>query len=70
MADLTPYDTGARAQPTIWRPRPDDEDSYGRVDFDDDGGDTVAVIYLARDKETGEYVIHIEMADDLKVVQS
>ena len=36
-----------------------DADSYGRVDFDDDEGRTVATIYLERTAD-GDYAIHIE----------
>lgn len=54
---VTCYDTGERAEPHAWPLT--DADSYGRVDFDDDEGRTVATIYLERTAD-GDYAIHIE----------
>ncbi len=43
---LTPYDTGAVLEPKTWVSSTsgltrDNEDSFGRVDFEDDGGITI-----------------------------
>ena len=52
--DLTPYDTGERAQPLVWvsadsrRPAEDERDRYGKVDFEDDGGETLATVHVER----------------------
>lgn len=72
MDKLTPYDTGERAEPVPWvqramdswstgtdlrAPQPDD---FGKVDFDDDGGITVATVWLERNERSGQYVVHIQ----------
>lgn len=79
MSDtLTPYDTGKRAEPHTINVQPLggmepierelEEDRYGRVDFDDDSGDTIAQVYVERD-EHGRNVVHIvQFADDLAVM--
>ena len=76
---LTPYDTGKRAEPKPWPKLENtpgwtpigsklEEDRYGKVDFDDDGGSTIATIYIERD-EHGRNVVHItQFADDLAVM--
>lgn len=82
---LTPYDTGKRAEPSVWGraelPRPSTEltpeayaelltkaeDTYGRVDFDDDEGATVATIYVEKN-DRGHYVIHVEAREDVGLV--
>lgn len=74
MSNLTPYDTGERAEPFRWvsdtsmvRDRATgvkDSDRYGRVDFDDDEGHTIATVYVARSGIDGSYVMHIEPDDD------
>lgn len=64
--DLTPYDTGDRAEPTVWGLDGGDRDRYGRVDFDDDEGSTVATIYLERNSD-GDYVVHIDTARRIQI---
>lgn len=44
VSDLTPYDTGARAEPHRWQPRKDDH--YGKVDFDAPDGTTIATVWI------------------------
>lgn len=67
---LTPYDTGKRAEPHIWSitdPGAEpgsviwgiDQDRYGRVDFDDDGGETLVTVWVEKN-ELGEHVVHIQ----------
>lgn len=66
MSNLTPYDTGDRATPILWvsgssdftAMAPDEDDAYGRVDFEDDEGATVATIHLSR-RDDGGYTVHI-----------
>lgn len=73
MSERTPYDTGVRAQPHPWvkylskigewvagseNLRPAQDDDFGRVDFDDDSGATLATVYVDRD-ETGTYTAHV-----------
>jgi hypothetical protein len=58
MAELTPYDTGERLEPAVWRPRPEDPDSYGRVDFENDEGATEFTVWF--EKQQGEYVMHVQ----------
>ncbi len=46
---LTPYDTGARTEPSIWEDehRESDED-FGKVDFNTDSDFTVATLWIER----------------------
>lgn len=76
---LTPYDTGAVAEPVLWQDdhdavraalRSGNEGDIGKVDFDDDEGATVATIRMTRDKH-GIHTIHIEShRDGLKVIRT
>ena len=72
MSTLTPYDTGTRAEPRPWvnddqtagsdgsrRAEPDD---YGRVDFDDDSGSTVATVYV--ENRQGRYVVVVDAHEE------
>lgn len=62
---LTPYDTGKRLQPMPWRVQPlnlpDEQEAgrYGRVDFDDDEGSTVATVYAERNADRTGYTLHV-----------
>lgn len=74
MSDkLNPYDTGKRAEPKPWfrgEWTPEDyaamspiertieEDRFGKVDFEDDEGRTVATVWIEKGAD-GEYVVHI-----------
>ena len=58
MKQLTPYDTGERAEPHVWPVDPTDHDGYGLVDFDNDEGTTVATVVVRRD-ESGGYVLEV-----------
>jgi hypothetical protein len=44
----TPYDTGARYEAKVWQPERWDEDTYGKVDFEDDAGQTALTVYAGR----------------------
>ncbi len=69
---LTPYDTGLRAEPKVW-PTPTrislarsapiarelDEDRFGRVDFDDENGESLFTVWVERN-EQGARVVHIQ----------
>lgn len=67
MTDLTPYDTGVRAEPHVWPVNPGQPDTYGRVDFEDDASQAVATIYVERSEEGG-YIVHVLPADEIGVV--
>lgn len=73
MTQLTPYDTGQRAEPKPWVTSTqgvggtNDRDDWGKVDFDGDSGETVATIWLERDETTGDYVVRIEDHHPLRV---
>lgn len=70
MGELTPYDTGERAQPFTWE-HDGESDRYGRVDFDNDEGATLATVYVARSETDGRYCMFIEVQDDdLLVIDS
>ncbi|MFT4284292.1 MAG: hypothetical protein QM598_05600 [Protaetiibacter sp.] len=82
MAELTPYDTGARLEPRTWvedvggswvtgseRLRDAFPDDFGRVDFDDDEGATIATIYVERGPgSTPSYRVHVEAHADAVTV--
>ncbi len=53
MSDLTPYDTGARAEPKVWPASPGYPDGYGKVDFDNDESATIATVWIERAPEGG-----------------
>lgn len=65
-ATLTPYDTGARLEPYHW-PVNDDPDRYGRVDFDDDEGTTIASAYVQR-LPSGTYALCVTRVSDVRLV--
>lgn len=61
---LTPYDTGARAQPRAWstpnRERPEaGTDDYGKVDFDDDASQTIVTVWVTRGPDGG-FVVNVQ----------
>lgn len=78
---LNPYDTGERLEPKPWveldlrdwmvtslDPRPADPDDFGRVDFDDDEGATIAVIHMEKrtlPDGSEEYVVVIDEVQDI-----
>lgn len=65
MNHLTPYDTGERAEPHPWVTstqgvgRTNDRDDWGKVDFDDDEGITIATIWLEFNEHARNYIVHI-----------
>ena len=70
-SNLTPYDTGKRAEPKPWptttvpmselppTARGMEEDRFGKVDFDDDAGETLFTMWVERN-ERGRHVVHIQ----------
>lgn len=66
MADLTPYDTGARAKPKVWKTK-GDPDRYGKVDFKDAESATVATICLMWDSDEERYIVHIAPHQDISI---
>lgn len=65
-ATLTPYDTGTRLEPQLW-PLNDEPDRYGRVDFDDDEGATIASAYVQR-LHIGAYALCVTRVSDVRLV--
>ncbi|MBF0817751.1 hypothetical protein E4U02_15200 [Microbacterium paludicola] len=73
---LNPYDTGERAEPVPWisgnphtfRPLLDhDADRFGKVDYEDAEGRTLATVWVERD-ESGEYIIRVaHFGDRLRI---
>lgn len=58
MTERTPYDTGAVLQPHIWGDTPLDEPGdWGKVDFDGDAGETVAIV--SSERVNGQYVLSV-----------
>ena len=57
MTKRTPYDTGKRSEPKPWHvqprnlPDPEELDRYGKVDFEDDAGGTLATLYIEKDDD-------------------
>lgn len=61
----SPYNTGERLEPFPWvrdgvtgtaKPRPSERDDYGRVDFDDDEGTTIATVHIEGEAQRPEDV--------------
>lgn len=65
--DVTPYDTGERLEPRVWKERHRESvDDYGKVDFNDDGDYTVATLYIERLGDDG-YVLKGYANEPLRV---
>lgn len=68
MTGLSPYDTGERLEPRPWVMQGTvaraymDPDDFGKVDFDDDEGATIATVWFEKQKDGG-YVMHIRSSD-------
>jgi hypothetical protein len=56
----TPYDTGERLEPKPWYPERNDPDSYGRVDFEGEAGETEFTVTAKRDPEGEGYLLEID----------
>lgn len=50
--ELTPYDSGEVLEPNVWETH-DERERYGRVDFDDDSGDTLLTIKVKQEFSVG-----------------
>lgn len=67
QADRTPYDTGKRAEPKQWEKRHfESDDDYGKVDFDNDEGGTIATLYIEQEAD-GSYTLRGYTNEPLKV---
>ncbi|QUE25370.1 hypothetical protein SEA_FIZZLES_76 [Microbacterium phage Fizzles] len=79
---LTPYDRGVRAEPKPWATATGkelevmppielgiEEDRFGKVDFDDDEGATLATVWLER-ADDGRVFLHVNTltADEVAVI--
>ena len=66
-ADRTPYDTGKRSEPMVWtKSHIQSDDDYGKVDFEDDAGGTLATLYIEQDPD-GTYALRGYANEPLKV---
>jgi hypothetical protein len=66
MSKRTPYDTGKRSEPKLWtKGHIEDDDDYGKVDFEDDAGGTLATLYIEKDGDG--YVLRGYHNEPLKV---
>jgi hypothetical protein len=68
---LTPYDTGQRHEPQPWSPWDQyahdfDDDRYGKVDFDDNAGETSCTVWV-QGHEDGRDVVHVYLHRDLDI---
>ncbi len=65
--NLTPYDTGDRLEPKPWHVQPlnlpdaDEAARYGRVDFDNDSGETVLTAWVERNEDRKGYTLHTDV---------
>jgi hypothetical protein len=67
MSKRTPYDTGKRAEPKQWEKRHfEDDDDYGKVDFNADDDYTIATLYIEQN-EDGSYTLRGWANEPLKV---
>lgn len=75
VRDLTPYDTGERAEPRPWPTGGNaDRDDFGKVDFDNDESRTLITLWVERRPEGGhvvkgyaydnEFTVDIDEIDD------
>lgn len=73
----SPYDTGARLEPHPWvhggttgsrYQRPAEPDDYGRVDFDDDEGTTIATVHIEGSADAPEDVFVMRISANAPVL--
>ena len=73
----TPYDLGTRLEPLVWvrdgitgqeNPRPSEQDDYGRVDFDDEEGGTIATVHIESDPQAAEHVYVMKIDANAPVI--
>lgn len=57
MSRQTPFDTGERFEAKPWYPDRSDVDTYGKVDFEDDSGQTSFTIHV--ENKGGDRIVHI-----------
>ena len=61
----SPYDTGERCEARPWIrcgeqvTQATPAESFGKVDFDNDEGSTICVVYVERRSDTG-YAVHVQ----------
>lgn len=75
-AQLTPYDTGDRAEAKVWIPYgtkitpATPVENFGKVDFDDDEGHTIAVVYIERTAQNTHRIVVDPLGadDELEIV--
>lgn len=65
--ELTPYDTGQRAEPKVWEDRHrESADDYGKVDFNAEDDYTIATLHIEKG-EDGSYTLGGYANEALKV---
>ncbi|MFC4048333.1 hypothetical protein ACFOY4_01445 [Actinomadura syzygii] len=70
---LSPYDTGVRCEPKSWLPygtavtERTPVENFGKVDFEDEEGNTVCVAYVERGRD-GRYTVHVEPLGDADAI--
>lgn len=67
MSKRTPYDTGKRSEPKVWtKGHIESDEDYGKVDFEDDAGGTIATLYIEQG-EDGTYTLRGHTNQPLKL---
>ncbi|MFB7919291.1 hypothetical protein [Streptomyces sp. NPDC056061] len=65
LPPVSPYDTGERCEPKPWIPYGTPvngaypAEDFGKVDFDDDEGHIICVVYVERTAD-GQHTVHID----------
>ncbi|MGZ4659676.1 MAG: hypothetical protein ACXVYB_00185 [Arthrobacter sp.] len=68
MSKRTPYDTGKRSEPKVWTSAHiEDDDDYGKVDFEDDAGGTLATLYIEQSDDRTTYTLKGFTNESLKI---
>lgn len=68
MSRRTPYDTGKRSEPKVWpRGVMEDDGDYGKVDFENDEGGTIATLYIEQSDDRSSYTLKGYTNEPLKV---
>jgi hypothetical protein len=67
-ASLTPYDKGTRAEPKVWEARHrEDDGDYGKVDFNNEEGGTIATLYIEMSDDRSYYTLKGYTNEPLRV---
>jgi hypothetical protein len=59
QTERNPYQTGERLVPIKWNPaQMRDHGDYGKVDFDNESGETVCTVHVSRNDD-GTHTVHV-----------